>query len=74
MRTLMIAVAGAAIALGPILGAGVALADHPLPACQDINQSNVPCQSEQDPAHPKGTDHNAPQQQRVDNLSTPSAA
>jgi|GEM_PF-5372476 len=74
MRTVMIAVAGTAIALGPVFGAGAALADHPLPACQDVNQANVPCQSQLDPVHPAGTDHNARPQPRVDNLSQPSAA
>ncbi|MGF6880772.1 hypothetical protein ABIA39_000653 [Nocardia sp. GAS34] len=74
MHTVMIAAAGAAIALGPVFGAGAALAEHPLPACEDVYQADVPCQSQRDPVHPAGTNHDAPPQQRVDNLSAPSVA
>ena len=70
MRSLMIAAVGAVVAVGPVVGAGAALADHPLPSCADVN--NVPCQSQDDPLHFHGTDHNAPHQPHEDSLSEPS--
>ncbi|WP_040826157.1 hypothetical protein [Nocardia jiangxiensis] len=72
MRSLMIAAVGAVIAVGPVVGAGVALAGHPLPSCADVNTSNVPCQSQDDPMHFHGTDHNASHQPHEDSLSAPS--
>ncbi len=75
MRRILIAAAGATIVLGPVFGAGAALADHPLPACGAYDTPpNAPCQAEQGTQDLHGTNHNAPRQSTTDSVSTPGAA
>ncbi|KZM74632.1 hypothetical protein [Nocardia terpenica] len=74
MRPLMFAVVAAAtVALGSVVAAGTAAADHPLPPCSDVNNGDTPCQSQDDPLHYRGTDHNAPRQPHIDSRSVPSS-